>query len=643
MTWRAFIIGLVCVLVVCLSDPYTSFARSYGWSTVGHFPSAAVFLLVLLTVGVNALLQWLRRGWALRQAELMLVWCMLIVAVMVTCSGLTRWFPPMLAGPAYISSRPDIPWGPALAEAPAGLLLTKDPHSVAARQFFEGHVANAYIPWGQWLRPVATWAVFLLLFYLSVIFMCALLRRQWVDRERLQFPLARVPLEFTEGSGGADLLPAIFHKRAFLLALAVTAAFRLLRDMPLFFGATSGWNVHLPLKDVLAGTPLQQLYMQNFDLWWVALGFAFLVPADVSLSVWFFYLFGRFELQTAYWAGSDLHSGGTLSPLMTWQTVGAYMAFTLQVLVMARRHLFDVVRKAFGRGRSVDDGEEPVRFALSFWGLVLCTAGGIAWSVHFGMRAWSAALLFLLMLSIMLVSARIVSQSGIYITECLWSPVSVLHGLSFGHVFGLQGALISRMEAGLLVTTNDSMLAPAAMHSFRIADVMPAGRSRRLLLPALVAALMVGMAAATYTGIRQGYEMGALNYTDVWGATGKPAATFSTAYQAMLRPEAIDQARWMPFCLGIVLTSFVMLMRTRFFWWPVHPIGLLALSSWNMDRLWVPFLLGWMTKTFLMKFGGGRALRQARYFFIALIIVEMTVGAISTLVRTITAGSVPGF
>jgi hypothetical protein len=642
MTWRAFIVGILCVLIVCFSDPYTSFATSYGWDTVGHFPPAAVFLLVLLTVGVNPLLQWLRRGWALQQAELMLVWCMLIVACMVTCSGLMRWFPPMLAGPAYMSSRPDIPWGPALAEAPASLLLTKDPHSVAARQFFEGNLAPAYIPWGPWLRPVATWAVFLLLFYLSVIFMCAILRRQWVDRERLQFPLARVPLEFTEGGSGQDLLPGIFRNRAFLLALAITAALRLLRDLPLFFGARYGWNVQIPLKDVLAGTPLQQLYMQNFDLWWAAIGFAFLVPADVSLGVWFFYLFGRGELQTAAWAGSDLHQGGTLSPLMTWQTAGAYLAFTLEVLFIARRHLIDVVRKAFGRGRSIDDSAEPVRFSLAFWGLVLCAGGGVAWSVHFGMRAASAVLLYLAMLLIMLVSARIVSQSGIYITECLWDPVSVLHGLSFGHLFGLRGDVVSRMEAGLLVTTNDSMIAPAAMHSWRIADVMRKER-RRLLLPALVAALVAGMAAATYTGIRQGYQLGALNYTDVWGATGKPAATFSVAYQAMLQPGTIAQARWMPFLLGIGLTSFVMFMRTRFFWWPVHPIGLLALSSWNMDRLWVPFLLAWMTKAFLMKFVGGRALRQARYFFIALIIVEMSTNALSTLVRTLTAGRAPSF
>jgi hypothetical protein len=642
MTWRAFIIGLLCVLIVCLADPYTSFAAGYGWDTVGHFPPGAVFFLVLLTAGVNVLLQWLRRGWALKQAELMLVWCMVIVASIVPSDGLMRWFPTQLAGPAYLASRPDIPWqGTALAEVPASLLLTKNPHSVVARWFYEGIPSGARIPWQQWYRPVGTWAAFLLLFYLSVLFMCGILRRQWVDRERLQFPLARVPLEFAEGSGERGLLPAIFQNRAFLLGLAVTLGFRLLRDLPLFFGATSGWNVQIPLKDVLAGTPLQQLYLENFDLWWVAIGFAFLVPADVSLSVWFFYLFGRMELQTAYWAGSDVQAGGTWSALMTWQIAGAYMAFTVGALAISRRHLFDVLRKAFGGGRTVDDSGEPVRFAIAFWGLLLCTVGGIAWSIHFGMRTSAAALMFLLMLTIMLVNARIVAQSGLYVTTCLWSPVTVLHGLSFGHLFGMRGIVVSRMQSSLLIDGSYSMLGPAAIHSLRIGEVM--GQRRRLLLPALIVALVVGLGASTYTGVRQGYEMGALNFSDTWGATGKPQSVFDASHMAMQQPEAIDQARWTPFTLGIVLTGFVMFMRARFFWWPIHPIGLLSMSNWHMDRIWFPFLLGWMTKVFMMKFTGGRTLKQARSFFIAMILVETALGGLSTVVRTLSRGSVPGF
>ncbi|MCK4374471.1 MAG: hypothetical protein KAX19_04050, partial [Candidatus Brocadiae bacterium] len=101
--------------------------------------------------------------------------------------------------------------------------------------------------------------------------------------------------------------------------------------------------------------------------------------------------------------------------------------------------------------------------------------------------------------------------------------------------------------------------------------------------------------------------------------------------------------RWLPFGLGIGLTGFVMFMRARFYWWPIHAIGLLGISNWHIDRLWVPFLLGWLMKVGFMKFGSGKLVRQARFFFIALILAEAFFGGISTIVSTLSKGKVPGF
>ena len=642
MTVRAFIIGLLCVVGLCLLDPYTSFNKGWGWNTVGHFPPGAVFFLVLFTVGANLLIKLVRKAWALRQAELMLVWCMLLVACIIPSDGLMRWWFPVLAGPAYLARRADIPWKEtSLEAAPDALLLTKQPNSVAAKQFFEGRPEGGRIPWGQWVRPVSRWTIFMVFFYLATFFLCGMLRKQWVETERLQFPLARVPLEFTEGSAGEGWLPALFRNRAFLLGILCTAAFRFVRDVPLLFGAEGGWNVLVPLQDVLRETPLEQLYLENFDIWWGPVGFAYLVPADVSLSVWFFYLFGRFELQTAAWFGSDLHYGGTWSALMRWQTAGSYMVFTVGALYMARRHLAEVVGRAFGRLRGAGDADEPVGYAVGFWGFALCSAGAIAWFAFHGMKTWVAAALYAMLMCIMLVNARIVAQSGLYITTSLWQAPNILHGLGFGRVFGATGTVLAHMQNGIMMDGNYSLLSPAAIHSFRISEVFE--RHRKLLLPALFAALMVGLAASSFTGIYQGYSGGALNYSDTWGPTGKPKYIFDISHQKMERPSDVEPARWKPFGIGVVVTGFVMFMRARFYWWPVHPIGLLAISNWHADRIWLPFLLGWLTKVALMKFGSGRAVRQARFFFIGLILVETFVGGVSTIVRTLSKGAVPGF
>ena len=72
----------------------------------------------------------------------------------------------------------------------------------------------------------------------------------------------------------------------------------------------------------------------------------------------------------------------------------------------------------------------------------------------------------------------------------------------------------------------------------------------------------------------------------------------------------------------------VTVMRMRFYWWPVHSLGFLTASTWSAQCLWFPFLLGWMTKVVVLKFGGGGMLRMVKNFFFGVIAGEATlVGA----------------
>jgi hypothetical protein len=642
MTWRAFLLGVLCTIGVAALDPYTSFNKGYGWNTGGHFPTAAVFLLVFLTVFGNLLVKLVRRAWALRQSELMLVWCMLIVACLTPCSGMMRLWFPALVGPAYTARRSDIVWrDSSLAAAPDELLVTKDPKSLVARRYFEGQPEPGRLPWGYWAGPVGRWGIMLLALYLAVFLLCAALRRQWVDRERLQVPLARVPLEFTAGSGQAALLPPIFRNRTFVVGIIVSTVFRAVRALPIIFGTGGAWRMTVPFKDVLQDTPLRYMYMQNIDIWWSVIGFAFLVPADVSLSVWLFYLFGRLELQTCSWIGSPLHYGGTWSQLMRWQLAGAYLAFTIGVVYVGRRHLGDIVRKAFGRAPGVDDSDEPVRFGTAFWGFVLSAAFVVAWFAHYGMKWWVAALLFAMSMAIMIVHARIVAQSGMYTTQLNVIAPEILHGLGFGHVFGPTGVVIAEIHHGVFVYGSTALPSPAGIHAFRISEVF--GRRKRLLLPVLMATLVLAMGVSGWQSLRQAYTEGASNFTDTWGQQTNPGSIFGRAHQMIKSGGRYSPARWTPFAIGILLTGFVMFMRGRFYWWPVQPIGLVALSSWQSDRLWLPFLLGWLLKSGMTKFAGGATVRRARYFFIALILVEAFFGGVSTIVRTLTDGAFPGF
>ncbi len=640
MTWRAFLIGLVFVAFLAWGDILAGLSRGYGWTTEGHFPESAVFMLVVAVLVVNVVIKLVRRGKGLRHAEMMLIWCMLIVGSVIPSSGLMRFWLPMLAAPPYVAARPDIQWKTSSLEAvPSDLLVSKSPNSIAIRDFYEGQGEERRVPWTHWARPLTAWIVFMGLFHFAIVFMMAILRRQWVDREHLLFPLARVPMDFTEGSGSRRLLPTIFYNRAFLVGFVGGFAFRLLRAVPVFMGGSQTWGIDIPMADVLADTPLSNMYMANLRLWWSVIGFAYLVPADVSLSIWLFYFFGRFELQTAAWIGSPLHAGGTWSPLMQWQQAGSYIAFTIGALFMTRRHLADVFRKALGIGKQVDDSAEPVSYRVAFWGFTLCTVGTIGWMLYYDMRVIAAISFFAVLLCIQIVHARLVSQSGLYQTWLIWRPGQLLHSLSGGHIFGGAGAVIACMMPRVFM--HNVGLGPASIHSFRISEVME--KHRRWLLPALAAALALALGVSTWTFLDEAYLRGGLNFSSPWGMLTNAESAFSSAHAFISRPRATAQAEWLPFGIGLVLTGLVMFLRARFYWWPVHSIGLLTISNWSADRMWLPFLIGWLIKVSLMKYGSGRMLRQTRVFFIGLIMAESSTKVVSTIVRTISEGAIAGF
>ncbi len=620
-------------------ESMSAHGRGWGGFTGSAFATGAVLVLVVFTLAVNGLIRLLRRRWMLSQAELMLIWCMVTV-------GLTfpdahgRFVYSMVACGPYMARRADIAWEDegALTHAPAPLVISNDPRSVAARQYYEG--SGGRVPWQFWARPLAAWSSFFLLMALAVFFAMGVLRRQWTESERLMFPLARVPLEFTEGSATGGWLPNLFRQKGFLLGLVLTLGLRFLRALPLFFGADRAMPLAVPMKDVFSLTPLAAMSFDNFEFWPQAVGFAFLVPADVSLSVWFFFWVARWELQAVSWLRLSGY-GGTYGNLMGWQQAGAYIAFTVGLLVMARRHLAAVFLKAFGI-RSADDCEEPVSYRLGAWGLILSLAGCVAWYLWLGMSWLWTALSLSMIMCWCIVYARMVAQAGLYSGRTIWQLPRMVHGLSGGYGMTAPGAVITSLQDTLFVSGSSGYLAPMAINAFRIAEVFPKNR-RRLLLPALVLAFLVAMACSTYGLLSTAYSMGGLNMVDSWAAVREPQWRFAAAENIIRGAGQYDKLYWGPLAIGAGAMSVLMFLRARFYWWPIHGLGLLTCSSWNAHRLWLPFFLGWVTKVSIMKFTGGRTLRSARYFFIAVILGEATVDGLSSALRILTQGATPAF
>jgi hypothetical protein len=64
-------------------------------------------------------------------------------------------------------------------------------------------------------------------------------------------------------------------------------------------------------------------------------------------------------------------------------------------------------------------------------------------------------------------------------------------------------------------------------------------------------------------------------------------------------------------------------LRTRFLWWPLHPIGYMAANSWGMHWNWGALTVGWLVKVLLLRYGGLGAFRKAVPLLIGLVVGDM--------------------
>src|SRR5207302_5994372 len=54
-----------------------------------------------------------------------------------------------------------------------------------------------------WLAPICVWSVYIVVMIWVMLCLNVLIRRQWMDRERLSFPIVQLPLELTREGGAA--------------------------------------------------------------------------------------------------------------------------------------------------------------------------------------------------------------------------------------------------------------------------------------------------------------------------------------------------------------------------------------------------------------------------------------------------------
>jgi len=637
LTLRALALGLVAVLTVNIGAPYSKYILHSSLLACDYFPLGVIFPFFVIVTVVNVLLKLVARRFALKPSELALIFIMGLVGSTIPTFGLTGYLISNIAAPYYFAS-PENEWEKYIFPHMADWLIPTNAHRELT-YFFEGLPKGEAIPWGVWLGPLFWWLSLAGTVFFVSLCIIVILRKQWVEHERLVFPLAEVPLELVRDSDDGRLLPGFMRPTIFWFGFG----------LPLF---VVGWNMvgywitSWPTINLLSWrvVPLPKGYGQILlNIYFPIVGFAYLINLDVALSVWLFRvvdvveegIFNQFGIACK---GNDPYSEA--APAVAWQAWGAMVVMVIVGLVMARRHIKQVFRKAFTGARDVDDSDELFSYRTAVFGLLLGLIYICVWLYGAGMPPHVIALFLFGVFVGYIGVTRIVVEGGlVYLRTPLIPQPFVLRVLGT-QAIGEKG-LVSLAQSMSWYCDVKCFFMAGVAHAAKLADLIRV--RKRAVVWAIVIAVVVGTVSSMWFTLYAGYREGAYNYGDwifmggglkVGGAT-YPLLYFTEAMKTPVDFASPDTQRILYMGIGGAAMAVLTVLRLAFHWWPVHPLGLAVCSTLPIRCTAFSVFLAWAAKSIIMRLGGIRLYRSIKPFFIGLIVGHFTGCGISFVVDMI--------
>ena len=87
--------------------------------------------------------------------------------------------------------------------------------------------------------------------------------------------------------------------------------------------------------------------------------------------------------------------------------------------------------------------------------------------------------------------------------------------------------------------------------------------------------------------------------------------------------------------VGMLMTFLLMFLRTRFLWWPLHPVGYALSMNFGIDYIWSCLIFSSIIKRIILSYGGVGTYRRAIPFFLGVILGEYVIGGFWSLIGVI--------
>lgn len=456
------------------------------------------------------------------------------------------------------------------------------------------------------------------------------MRRQWVDNEKLTFPLVQLSLELA-----VEQKQPVLRNRTMWAGFAVPAVIFSLNGVHNWFPSVPQATLQLYVNPLLVDSPWNQMYRTTLYLSFAAVGFFYLLPTELVFSVWFFAVFARLQGVAAAAFGFDLRRMPVYGThlFVAYQTAGAYFVPAAYLIYVAMPHLRRVFREP---GPSGESGE-LMGYRTAVWGLLAAVVLIITWACTAGMSVWVAILQFGVFLFVV---ARSTAEAGMLMTESSFRPIDLYAMFAPAASLGPGNLTTLAFTDSAFLRDQRGLLLTGILDGLKLTD--GAGIRRRSFLPVFVVGIFAAMPAARAIQIWLPYTRGGVNlYEYVYRGNNYWPMVY---YQSQLMsPPSVDPAALPAFLVGIVVTAFIIYMRSTFLWWPLHPLGYALSVSWTVSVFWFSALMAWTMKSAILRYGGMRLFVRARPFFLGMVLGEFVMAVVWTLIWWVTNGPAPVF
>lgn len=621
ITPRALIIGFLAIIPGVFWGVYGDVVSQTDLTSTSLMMPPIIILTALLII--NSGLRRIRPSWALVKAELITIYAMLTVSVILSGMGMLQFLCTTIGAVPHFANA-DNQWQSYLNYVPHTIM----PKLWAIDGFYKG---GRPIPWDAWKMPIIYWSGFLFTMLFTMFCINTIVLRQWMDRERLAFPIVQLPLEMTDETG------SFFRSKVMWMGFGVAAVLESMNSLNYLYPNMP--YIHLTSFDLApmwTQPPWNAIGYFPTTFYPLAIGLGFVLSADVSFSLWFFYLLTKAENVLAAsvgWVGG----GGALSspPYIAQQGVGAFVGIAIVAIYLSRSHLKDVLSKAFNRNSRVDDSDQPMGYGTAVLGLGVGFTAMVIFCCAAGMSPLVAAAYLGLYILFATTISRLRAEAGpAWVMGPYQNALDTIVQPVGSRMFSRQNLVALAYFQWFAI---EMRCCPMAVQVESMKMAQSVRIRQRALTIVLLAAIVLGIAIGFWACLAVWYKFGAGSAkVEPWRTNmGRSPFDIATMYNRSQTPA--DVSGTLAIVFGVLVVFALSALRTKFIWFPFHPAGYVLANTGTMYWLWCPFLIAWFCKVIITRYAGIKGYRAALPFFLGLVLGDYLTSGMWAL-----AGSILG-